>query len=71
MSGLVEVLICGQCGYAYVDKEVAEREIKNRNDRIVLLEQALRIIAGREQCANNLMSNVDVAIWVLDRKTGD
>lgn len=36
--------------------------------RVRELEQALRIIAGREQCFDNLMGNVDVAIAVLDRK---
>lgn len=34
-----------------------------------VLRRALRIIAGREQCADNLMSNVDVAIAALDTTT--
>ncbi len=34
--------------------------------RIAVLETALRIIAGREQCVDNLMSNVEVAIAALD-----
>ena len=35
-------------------------------DEIERLRAGLRIIAGREQPADNLMSNVDVAVWVLD-----
>ncbi len=39
-------------------------------DRIEELETALRIIAGYEQCADNLMSNVDIARSVLNKETG-
>lgn len=37
-------------------------------ERIAELETALRIIAGREQCIDNLMSNVEVACAALDMK---
>lgn len=36
-------------------------------ERIERLETALRIIAGREQCADNLMSNAEVAAAALDK----
>lgn len=36
-------------------------------ERLKLYETALRMIAGREQCLNNLMSNVDIANFVLDK----
>ena len=35
-------------------------------DEIARLREALKIIAGRQQCLDNLMSNVDVACAALD-----
>ena len=37
-------------------------------DEIELMTEALEIIAGRRQCIDNLMGNVDVACAALDRK---
>jgi len=39
--------------------EAAQNEIER-------LREALKIIAGRQQCLDNLMSNVDVACAALD-----
>ena len=36
------------------------------DERIRELEAALRIIAGQEQCLDNLMSNVEIAIKALE-----
>jgi hypothetical protein len=38
-------------------------------DRIEALEAALRIIAGYEQCIDNLMSNQNIAIAALAPET--
>ena len=35
-------------------------------ERVSELEAALRIIAGQEQCLDNLMSNVEIAIKALE-----
>ena len=44
----------GSCGLAELQDEIKR------------LREALEIIAGRRQCIDNLMSNQDVAIAVLD-----
>lgn len=36
-------------------------------ERVAVLEAALRIIAGREQCVDNLMSNAEIAAAALDK----
>ncbi len=36
-------------------------------ERVAVLEAVLRIIAGREQCVDNLMSNAEIAAAALDK----
>jgi hypothetical protein len=52
MSDLVNVLRSHLVSFATMDEAAA---------RIEQLEAALRIVAGYEQCIDNLMSNQDVA----------
>ena len=51
---------------AIVDLENIVDRLKAENER---LRQALRIIAGEQQCADNLMSNVDVALAALSQES--
>lgn len=50
-----------------IARAMHEVDISNKA-RIELLEQALKIIAGRQQCLDNLISNVEIAITALDFK---
>lgn len=50
-------------GFAPVDHELARLRA-----RIKWMREALEIIAGRRQCADNLMSNVEVALVALDKE---
>jgi len=43
-------------------------EIERLRKENAVMRQALEIIAGRRQCIDNLMGNVDVACAALDRK---
>jgi hypothetical protein len=47
-----------------------QRDCITATARIRELEAALRIIAGYEQCADNLMSNVEVARAALNTQAG-
>jgi hypothetical protein len=49
---------------------VTPADLDDAADALALTLSALRIIAGREQCIDNLMGNVDVATWTLDRLEG-
>ena len=44
-----------------------QKERENGADEIERLRAALEVIAGRRQCADNLMSNVDIAVFALDK----
>jgi hypothetical protein len=60
MSDLVNVLRSHLVSFATMDAAA---------DRIEQLEVALRIIAGYEQCIDNLMSNQNIAIAALDQSS--
>lgn len=54
---------------AHRDWKNCLKVINNNDERIAFLEQALRIIAGYEQCVDNLMGNVDIARAALKGKS--
>ena len=67
------------CRAEYIRADIAEQReaelvrgledecrIEKQEQRIRELEHALRIIAGQEQCLDNLMSNVEIAMAALE-----
>ena len=47
--------------------DVMQGELNRRQETIEWLRDALRIIAGEMQCADNLLSHSDVARWALSK----
>lgn len=50
-----------ECVVSFTFESLAYRHAYIRADLVEQMAAALRIIAGREQCIDNLMSNADVA----------
>ena len=55
LTGQMRVCVQSSC------KKLHERTVER-----IRYKQALRIIAGRSQCSDNLMSNQEIAVSVLD-----
>ena len=69
---LTSVTLYESCGETSDIPEMAAAEIQSlraqlaaEKDRVRVLFEACEIIAGKRQCLDNLMGNVDVAEWAL------
>lgn len=58
----VEATLTGEAMY----QSVVRIKVESLSRQIEWYENALRVIAGLDQCADNLMGNVDIARKALD-----